>query len=145
MQGQTFMGSAALAAHLVDVLVDDLHEVAQTFGRVYAPGVEITAGAPTVRRRALTPPPASAPEPKPEPAAQAPQPITVNLTLPAVNVTSPSVSVAPPSVTVNVDSRLEKDSIRVEQSQQSGGGARKIERDASGRPTGIVDAPAPAP
>jgi hypothetical protein len=70
---------------------------------------------------------AAAPAPAAAPAAQ-----TFNITLPAMTFGAP---------TVNVDARMEKDSIRVEQSQTTSG-AKKIERDAKGTVTGVIDAPA---
>ena len=51
---------------------------------------------------------------------------------------APQVTVAPAAVNVTVDSRLEKGSVNVEQSQS--GGAKKILTDATGAITGIEPA-----
>jgi hypothetical protein len=55
--------------------------------------------------------------------------------IPAMSFAAPQVTVAPAAVNVTVDSRLEKDSIQVSQSQS--GGAKKILTDATGAITGI--------
>ena len=56
----------------------------------------------------------------------------------AVAVLAVTVTVAPAAVNVTVDSRLEKGSVNVEQSQS--GGAKKILTDATGAITGIEPA-----
>jgi hypothetical protein len=85
------------------------------------------------------PPPAAAPAPAADPLAAIKDHLTFNITLPSFSVAAPQVNVSAPPVNVHVDSRLEKDSIAVHQSQTSGG-AKKIISDAEGRPIGLAPA-----
>jgi ClpP class serine protease len=111
MTGRVYLGNEAMARGLVDNVVAALPD--------YFAAPSAQAAAPTAQ--------AAAPAPAAAPAAQ-----TFNITLPAMTFGAP---------TVNVDARMEKDSIRVEQSQTTSG-AKKIERDAKGTVTGVIDAPA---
>jgi ClpP class serine protease len=115
MTGRVYLGNEAMARGLVDNVVAALPD--------YFAAPSAQAAAPNA---AFNCPPLTS-QLAPAPAAQ-----TFNITLPAMTFGAP---------TVNVDARMEKDSIRVEQSQTTSG-AKKIERDAKGTVTGVIDAPA---
>lgn len=142
MQGQTFMGASSQAVNLCDAIVPDLGQVVAAFAAHYAPtGWDYRAALHAHTKRASGRR-AQARALAREPAVLAPAAAAAQPVAPVLHLTVPVTVNAP----VSVDSRLEKDSIQVSQSQQSGGGAKRIERDAQGRPIGIVEAePAAAP
>ena len=129
MQGQWFDGEQAVELGLADQIVTGLPAVLAALRPHIPASVAPRPSAPLA-------PPAAAAAPAlaaaPAPAAAAP---TFHITLPAMSFAAPQVTVAPAAVNVTVDSRLEKDSIQVSQSQS--GGAKKILTDATGAITGI--------
>ena len=136
MQGQWFDGEQAVELGLADQIVAGLPAVLAAL-RPHIPAAAAPRPAPVLTAPAaadLNCPPLTSQMP-PAPAAAGP---TFHITLPAMSFAAPQVTVAPAAVNVTVDSRLEKGSVNVEQSQS--GGAKKILTDATGAITGIEPA-----
>lgn len=131
MQGQWFDGEQAVELGLADQIVAGLPAVLAAL-RPHIPASAAPRPAPLPTAPAAAAPVLAAP---PAPAAAGP---TFHITLPAMSFAAPQVTVAPAAVNVTVDSRLEKGSVNVEQSQS--GGAKKILTDATGAITGIEPA-----
>jgi enoyl-CoA hydratase/carnithine racemase len=129
MQGQWFDGEQAVELGLADQIVTGLPAVLAALRPHIPASVAPRPSAPLASPAAAAAPALAA---APAPAAAAP---TFHITLPAMSFAAPQVTVAPAAVNVTVDSRLEKDSIQVSQSQS--GGAKKILTDANGAITGI--------
>jgi signal peptide peptidase SppA len=129
MQGQWFDGEQAVELGLADQIVTGLPAVLAALRPHIPASVAPRPSAPLASPAAAAAPALAA---APAPAAAAP---TFHITLPAMSFAAPQVTVAPAAVNVTVDSRLEKDSIQVSQSQS--GGAKKILTDATGAITGI--------
>jgi signal peptide peptidase SppA len=148
-KGLTYFGEQAVAVGLADAVVANLESLIVLLHEAHGAGIVASAVAPSAasparqaaapRAAAALPPPAAAPAPAADPLAAIKDHLTFNITLPSFSVAAPHVNVAAPPVNVHVDSRLEKDSIAVHQSQTSGG-AKKIISDAEGRPIGLAPA-----
>jgi signal peptide peptidase SppA len=134
MQGQWFDGEQAVELGLADQIVTGLPAVLAALRPHIPASVAPRPAAPLVEPA----PAAAAPALAAAPAAPAPAAQVFHITLPAMSFAAPQVTVAPAAVNVTVDSRLEKDSIQVSQSQS--GGAKKILTDPSGAITGIEPA-----
>ena len=148
-KGLTYFGEQAVAVGLADAVVANLDSLIAMLHEAHGAGIVAAAVAPSLalparqaaapRAAAAVPSPVAAPAPAADPLAAIKDHLTFNITLPSFSVAAPQVNVSAPPVNVHVDSRLEKDSIAVHQSQTAGG-AKKIISDAEGRPIGLAPA-----